>query len=159
MKNVILSTIKSSSSEDTVSIGEQLGRRCRGGEVFMLASDLGGGKTTFVKGLAKGLGSRDHVSSPTFMVERVYSCRDDLSLHHFDFYRLQEGGIVARELHEVLDDKTSVIAVEWGQIITDTLPLDHITIRLERQANDEDHRLIQVSCPEKFSYLSQELSC
>src|SRR5688572_5517582 len=100
--------IESSSYEDTYETGKRFGSRCKGGEVFVLASDLGGGKTTFTKGLAAGLGSLDKVVSPTFTVSRVYKCRDGLYLHHFDFYRLNEPGVVGHELAEVIGDPHAV---------------------------------------------------
>src|SRR5690349_8475192 len=95
--------IKSSNSENTEQLGRELGARLRGGEVIELASDLGGGKTTFVRGLAVGMGSIDAVSSPSFTISQVYNS-DNLSLHHYDFYRLGEPGLMAQELSEVLDD-------------------------------------------------------
>jgi tRNA threonylcarbamoyladenosine biosynthesis protein TsaE len=147
----------SSSSADTFETGEQLGRNCKGGEVFLLVSDLGGGKTTFTKGLAKGLGASSTVTSPTFMVERVYECRDNLSLHHFDFYRLQEAGIVARELAEVLDDPKAIVAIEWGDVVNEVLPLEHIVLKLERQSDNEESRKLSASYPDKFSYLFEGL--
>src|SRR5690606_36483896 len=119
----------SSSSDDTFAIGERFGRACRGGEVFVLSSDLGGGKTTFTKGLARGLGCEESVGSPTFTVKRVYACRDGLSLHHFDFYRLSEPGVVAYELSEVASDPKAVVAVEWGDIVEDILPKHRIIIK------------------------------
>jgi tRNA threonylcarbamoyladenosine biosynthesis protein TsaE len=148
---------QSLSSDATSAIGEQLGHSCRGGELFVLSSDLGGGKTTFTKGLASGLGSSNMVNSPTFMVERVYDCRDGIKLHHFDFYRLSEGGMVARELSEVLEDPKAVVVVEWGDIVSEILPLDHIRIVIERQADRKDSRSIKVSYPNKFSYIFEGL--
>lgn len=145
--------IDSSKQEDTLKIAEQFGRACKGGEIFLLASDLGGGKTTFTKGLTKGLGSTDIVSSPTFMVSRVYECRGSLKLHHFDFYRLNEGGVVAYELAEILEDKNNVIAIEWGGIVTGVVPQDHITVVMDRTAEGEDARKITVTIPEKFAYM------
>lgn len=146
--------IISSGSYDTYAIGEQLGKTCKGGEVIVLSSDLGGGKTTLVKGLAAGLGSSAIVNSPTFMVERVYPCRDGISLHHFDFYRLQEGGMVALELAEVLEDPKAVVAVEWSDIVSDRLPLEHVLLRLERQVAHEEERKITIQFPDKFIYLT-----
>ena len=91
------------------------------------------------------------------MVERVYKCRDDLELHHFDFYRLQEGGIVARELEEVVNDTHAVIAVEWGDVVSSVLPLEHIEVRLERTADNEDKRKITIKYPENFSYVFEDI--
>lgn len=121
-------------------------------------SDLGGGKTTFTKGLARGLGSDAVVSSPTFTVSRVYECRDNLRLHHFDFYRLQEGGMVGRELDEVVQEDKSVVAVEWGDVVNEVIPTEHIKIKLGRTAEGEDIRVIDVTYPEKFSYIFEAMA-
>ena len=91
------------------------------------------------------------------MVERVYPCRDTISLHHFDFYRLSEGGMAARELQEVLEDPKAVVAVEWGDVVAGVLPLEHIKIILERQAKGEGARAITITFPEKFGYISKGL--
>ena len=144
--------IATSNSDATFAIGERLGRNCQGGELFVLSSDLGGGKTTFTKGLAKGLGSTDSVSSPTFTVSKVYKGKD-LKLHHFDFYRLNEGGMVAHELAEFIDDPKSVVAVEWGDIIDDVLPKRRVTVRFERVASGEDDRQITIQCSEELIYI------
>lgn len=110
----------------------------------MLGSDLGGGKTTFVKGLAQGLGCEQVVGSPTFTVSRVYQCRDGLELHHFDFYRLSDPGVVAYELSEAVDLPKAVVAVEWGDIVSSALPEGRIELRLERSHTGENVR--QISC-------------
>ena len=143
----------SSKPEDTYAIGEQLGRACKGGEVFLLASDLGGGKTTFTKGLAKGLGSEAVVASPTFTVSRVYQCTKKISLHHFDFYRLQTGGMVVHELNEIAEDTNAVIVIEWGEIVSDVIPLEHIKIIFDRMVENEDSRNITITYPSKYGYI------
>ena len=143
----------STSSDDTLKIAERFGRNCKGGEVFFIASDLGGGKTTFTKGLAVGLGSDDIVSSPTFMVNRIYDCRDGMQLHHFDFYRLSEGGMVAHELKEVLEDPKNIIVVEWGDIVAGTLPGEYVRIDIARDAAGEDVRQLNFNVPSRFDYL------
>lgn len=121
----------------------------------MLVSDLGGGKTTFTKGLAAGLGSTDHVGSPTFTVSRVYKCRDDLYLHHFDFYRLAEAGVVGHELAEVIDEPHAVIVIEWGDIVSDVLPAERITVSFDRVPGGEERRCINVSSPPGLEYVYQ----
>lgn len=140
-------------------LGEQLGRRCRGGEVFLLISDLGGGKTTLTKGLAAGLGSDDSVGSPSFTINRVYKCSNNLSLHHFDFYRLQDGGIVTHELSEVLDDPRAVVAIEWGDAVSDALPPNRIEIDLKRVAEDESRRQIIIKYPAEVAHIFKDLKC
>lgn len=123
----------------------------------MLLSDLGGGKTTLVKGLAKGLGSNDHVVSPTFTISRVYKCRDHLSLHHFDFYRLQNAGVVAHELAEVVDDSHIIVAIEWGDIVKSSLPSRRVEIEIKTIDSYNNKRKIVITLPAGYEYLLREI--
>ena len=91
-------------SEQTEEVGSKIGTCLLGGEVILLSSDIGGGKTALVRGIARGLGSTDHVSSPTFTISKIYKS-PKLTLYHFDFYRLQEPGIINYELVEALHDE------------------------------------------------------
>lgn len=123
----------------------------------MLVSDLGGGKTTFVKGLAHGMGYDGVVSSPTFMVSRVYKGKK-LELHHFDFYRLDEGGMVGMELQELTHEPHVVLAVEWGDVVKNVIPMEHIVIKIDRVPSGEDDRTVTVKVPEKFAYLLEDMA-
>lgn len=145
------------SSDDTSALGERFGLACKGGEVFLLVSDLGGGKTTFTQGLAKGLGATEHVGSPTYMISRVYKCHDGIYLNHLDFYRLQEGGVVAHELSEAINDPKAVVAIEWGDIVSDALPERAVTIILSRIADSDHRRQISVAYPAESSYLMDDI--
>ena len=122
----------------------------RGGEVIELISDLGGGKTTFVKGLAKGAGSSDDVSSPSFTLTNEYATKH-FRIHHYDLYRLREAGIMSQELREVCGDKKSVVVIEWATIVSDVLPEDHVILRI--RATNETERTIDVTFPEQYHYL------
>ena len=112
------------------ALGEAIGVTLKGGEVFQLVGDVGAGKTTFVKGLAKGLAIEDEVQSPSFTISRVYDGRDGIQLVHYDFYRLTDAGIMADELNEMVHDPKTVTVVEWADIVEGVLPEDHATIRL-----------------------------
>jgi len=140
----------STSSTDTEAFGEQIGTRLRGGEVIELVSDLGGGKTTFVRGLARGAGSTDTVASPTFTISREYRAKN-FTVVHFDFYRLDESGIVAEELREFIGDPQTVVVVEWGDIVEDVLPVKRVSVRLAQV--DDDTREIYCKIPSTYSYL------
>lgn len=133
-----------------MALAERIGQRFRGGEVIELVSDLGGGKTTFVKGLAKGMGSLDTVHSPSFTLSNEYRA-GDITLCHFDFYRLQEAGVMRDELAELVNDPQVVVAVEWPDIIEDVLPASRITVRIT--PTGETARQIEISYPEQLSYL------
>jgi tRNA threonylcarbamoyladenosine biosynthesis protein TsaE len=135
---------------DTLKFGEVIGQACRGGEVFELLSDLGGGKTAFVRGLAIGIGTEDDVSSPSFTINNTYQGKN-LTLQHFDFYRLEEAGVVADELEEDIRAPLTVVAVEWGDIVHDVLPDDRIKVRIIPE--ESELRVFEFSFPEGRDYL------
>jgi tRNA threonylcarbamoyladenosine biosynthesis protein TsaE len=145
---------KSTSSDETEHIAEQLGSKLRGGEVVELVSDLGGGKTTFTRGLTRGAGSKDKVGSPTFTLSREYNA-PKFTIAHFDFYRLGEAGIVGDELAEVVGDPQYIVVVEWGEIVHDVLPSDRLTVRITLAG--EEARRLTFEYPEKLSYLVEGL--
>lgn len=138
------------SPEATQELAATIGKRLKGGEVIELVSDLGGGKTAFVRGLAQGMGSHDQVASPTFTISREYHA-DSLTLYHFDFYRLHEPGIITAELAEFIDDPKAVVAVEWSDIAKHVLPERRVTVRLI--LTGEQSRQLQFSYPSELAYL------
>lgn len=118
------------SAEETEELGVRLGKQLKGGEVIELSSDLGGGKTTFVRGLARGAGSTDRVASPTFTISKVYAA-PQFAIHHFDFYRLNEPGLIRHELEEVVGDEQTVTVIEWSKIVEDCLPEKTVKIHIK----------------------------
>jgi len=116
------------SEEQTRAFGEKLGRSLKGGEVIELIGDVGAGKTSLTKGIAKGLGITEDVQSPTFTISRQYEGHDGIRLAHYDFYRINDAGIMADELHEVLGDPKTVTVVEWSSVVEDVLPDERIKI-------------------------------
>ena len=93
-----------------IDFGAKLGAELRGGEVIELIGDVGAGKTTFTKGLAKGLAIAETVQSPSFTISRVYDGR--LELVHYDFYRLNNAGVMALELADNLSDAEKVVVID-----------------------------------------------
>lgn len=156
MNTVLIWQTNSTSSVATEQLGEHIGHNVRGGEVFELVSDLGGGKTTFTRGLVRGTGSIDTVGSPTFTLSREYEATK-FKIAHFDFYRLSEAGIVADELAEIIGDTAYVTVVEWGDIVHDVLPTSTVTVRISLDASDENARAITMEYTQKFSYLLEGL--
>lgn len=154
MNTVMTWQTNSTSSAQTEGLAEALGSKLRGGEVIELVSDLGGGKTTFTRGLVRGTGSTDKVASPTFTLSREYNA-PKFTIAHFDFYRLAEAGIVADELAEVVKDPQYVTVVEWGEIVEDVLPAKRLTVRL-RQTGD-DNREMSFEYPSELAYLLEGL--
>ena len=122
-----------------------------------LRSDLGGGKTTFVKGLARGAGSKDIVTSPTFTLNQIYSAKNGVRIAHHDFYRLNEPGIMADELTESLSDDKTITVVEWGDIVDDVLPGDRITVEFKPIATSTDERQIIIYYTEKMISVIKQL--
>ncbi|HET9174556.1 MAG TPA: tRNA (adenosine(37)-N6)-threonylcarbamoyltransferase complex ATPase subunit type 1 TsaE [Candidatus Saccharimonadales bacterium] len=155
MSKKLLWRTTSSGPEQTERLGEALGPRLRGGECLELISDLGGGKTTFVRGLARGVGSPDTVSSPSFTLSNEYRGGSVL-LYHFDFYRLNEPGIMRQELKELVTDTEAVTVVEWADIVEDVLPPDTVTITMS--ATGETSREIACAYPETRAYLFEGLA-
>jgi len=146
----------STGSADTSRLGELLGSKLAGGEVIELRSDLGGGKTTFVKGLAKGAGSNDQVASPTFTLKRVYKT-PKFQIFHYDFYRLSEPGILHEELAESIGDKRAVTVIEWSDIVKDVLPAGRLSIEFTPTANDPDERQVSTQYSENFQGIIREI--
>lgn len=130
------------SDQETKDLAMKIGSQLKGGEVFELVGDVGAGKTTFVKGLAKGLEVEDDIQSPSFTISRQYDARDGLQLVHYDFYRLADPGILANEVAEMTQDSTTVTVIEWADIVEGVLPSNRITITLESPS--ETSRLITI---------------
>lgn len=130
-------------SEATRLLGRKLSSLLQGGDVIELSSDLGGGKTTLTQGLAEGLGYTGRVTSPTFTLSQEYLLPSGLELHHYDLYRLSEGGILDFEIGEDVASDHVITVVEWGDVVQGVLPDErlHISLRL----TSESERKITIS--------------
>jgi tRNA threonylcarbamoyladenosine biosynthesis protein TsaE len=146
----------STDSADTERLGELLGRLLKPPAVIELKADLGGGKTKLTRGLVHGLGSKNTVSSPTFTINKIYKAKN-VEIHHYDFYRLPEPGIVADQLEESLHGPNTIVIVEWGGSVDGVLPKDRISIELLPTANNPDERAIKISYPESMSDVLKQL--
>ena len=107
-----------------------LARRLKGGEVIELVGDVGAGKTTFVKGLAEGLGIQEVISSPTFTISQIYRSKKGPDLYHYDFYRLSEPGLMKYELAGALSDPMAITVLEWADSVADILPAERIVVTI-----------------------------
>ena len=132
----------SKSVEDTLQFASQMAEQFKGGEVVTLSGDLGAGKTVFSKGIAKGLGIKQTVTSPTFTIMCQY-LEGRLKLYHFDMYRLSSG-VEAEEFgfSEYILDSESVSLIEWSENIQSILPKNVIKVIIEKI--DDNTRLIKV---------------
>ena len=123
-----------SSEDETIALGEQLAQRLPEKCVVLLIGNLGAGKTTLAKGIAKGLGiAPDEVSSPTFTLIHEYSER----LYHIDLYRLDDARSVARLGLDELFDRNAVVLIEWGERFVELMPEERVEIRLTRMSDEE----------------------
>jgi len=96
------------------------------------------------------MGSTDKVASPSFTLSREYKAGSK-TLYHFDFYRLQDAGIVANELAEVAGDPSGVVIVEWADIVEGVLPVNRLTVRIKTLGDTT--REFVFMYPEDLSYL------
>lgn len=154
MPNYETMKITAQSAQETERIAAHIGTRLRGGECVELVSDLGGGKTTFTRGLAMGAGSMDAVASPTFTISKMYKT-EKFEMHHFDFYRLPDAGLAAHELHDLLNDAEVVIVVEWAGVVEDVLPDQRLIISLDKLS--ETARELKLQFPSDLKYLVEGL--
>lgn len=143
----------STTAEQTEQIAHNIGKQLKGGECIELVADIGGGKTTFVRGLAKGAGSSNHVSSPTFTISKVYKT-NNFDIIHFDFYRLKDAGLIEYELEENIVDNKSVIIIEWSDVIRHVLPKGRLIIKIEVT---EFGRKLTLKSPKELSYLLKNI--
>ena len=128
--------------QETEAAGEALAARLEAGSVIAYAGDLGAGKTAFTRGLARGLGCRGRVTSPTFTIVNEYE--GNSPLFHFDLYRL--GG--EDELFDIgWEDylvRGGVCAVEWSERAAGVLPPETVTVTIARHPENEDWREITI---------------
>ena len=110
--------------------------------VIELVGDVGAGKTTFTKGLARGLEITEEITSPTFTISKVYENSRGQKLVHYDFYRLENPGIMVEDLFENLQDPQTVTIIEWADTVSEILPANHL--RLEILINDDGSRTLNL---------------
>ena len=130
----------SHSEEETEQLGERLGQALSPGAVVAYTGGLGMGKTAFTRGLARGLGCTERVTSPTFTLVNEYPGR--IPLFHFDVYRLSGSDALYDIGWDDYLDRGGVCAVEWSENIADALPEDTVTVTLS--ALPEGGRAIEV---------------
>ena len=126
--------VKSNSPRETQQLAEKLAKTLKGGETVALFGDLGAGKTVFVQGLAKGLGLKRKITSPTFVFMRSYSLNikgKKLTLHHLDLYRGQNYQDFQSLGLEEIFTKDTIVVLEWADRIEGILPKKRIDVTFE----------------------------
>ena len=123
--------------KETEALGEKIGKTVAAGTVIALIGDLGTGKTTLTKSIARGLGVTETVTSPTFNIIREYKS-GRLPLYHFDVYRIGDPDEMFELGYEEYFYGDGVCVVEWADIIEELLPEDAVTIRIESGASEDE---------------------
>ena len=147
---------KINSVEDTTQLGINLGKLLKSGDIVCLTGDLGTGKTHITKGIAKGLGIEDNITSPTFTIVNEYET-GRLKLNHFDVYRVSDPD----EIYAIgFDDyifSDAVSVIEWANYIEEILPQDFLHILIEKDLSQgEYYRKITITpYGEKYNYIKE----
>lgn len=141
--------------EETSRIGEQLGKLLNTGNIICLSGDLGAGKTAFTKGIAKGLGVEDYVTSPTYTIINEYQGR--LPLYHFDVYRLND----VEEMYELGYEEyffgDGVVVLEWADIVMDIIPRERLWITILNTSGDNSREIIMEPTGEVYDNILKGL--
>lgn len=117
--------------EDTAALGERLGREAAPGEVYTLIGDLGVGKTVFTQGVARGLGIKDCVNSPTFTIVQSYE-DGRLPFYHFDVYRIGDVEEMEEIGYEDCFYGQGICLIEWANLVEEILPEKYVQITIEK---------------------------
>lgn len=138
------------SAEETKTLGVSVAKNLHGHNVIALHGELGSGKTTFVQGLAKELGMKKRITSPTFIIVRRYKMNIKYKIsnikyfYHVDLYRINcEEEIKGLGIAEIIEDQTNVVVMEWAEKMGEMLPKRRIDIHFEYI--DEDKRKIIIN--------------
>ena len=140
--------MKITSESEMLAFGRKFAQQLQLPAVIELVGDVGTGKTTFTRGLAEGLGVAEAVTSPSFTISKRYAFPSG-ELVHYDFYRLDDPGIMREELDETLATPNTVVVVEWGGDVADLLP--SYKTRLELTLNEDGSRTIMEGAHETLS--------
>lgn len=139
------------SAQETQKLGQEFAARLNfgklnsrnGAAIICLSGDLGSGKTTFIQGLARGLGITKRILSPTFVLMREYSLVGQMKFYHVDLYRIESPADVrGLGLQEIWDNQENIIAIEWPEKIKEILPGKIIELRFSYL--DENARKIEI---------------
>lgn len=139
-----LMIIETNSEKETWDLGFSLGEKACAGQVYTLVGDLGVGKTIFTKGLAKGLGIDEPVSSPTFTIVQIYD-EGRLPFYHFDVYRIGDVEEMDEIGYEDYIYGEGVSLIEWANLIEEILPEHYTEIKIEKDLEKGfDYRRITI---------------
>jgi tRNA threonylcarbamoyladenosine biosynthesis protein TsaE len=128
MKELLSTKIRVKSMDETLKLGEIIGKLLKPGTIIALKGELGAGKTVLVKGIARGLGAEEEPNSPTFVIMNCYEGR--LPLYHFDLYRVADEDELIAMGYEEFFFGGGVAAAEWADRVPEIFPEDAIEIAI-----------------------------
>lgn len=141
------------SYEETIALGEKLGKLLPKGTTLALKGDLAGGKTTFTKGIGKALNISQVINSPTFTILKIYN--GDLPLYHIDAYRLENNNY---DLGMDEFEEEGIMVVEWPEYYVDYLPDDYIEIDFT-YIDDNSREINFINHGTKYENIVKEMQC
>lgn len=136
--------IETYTPEETFAFGEKIGRESVPGQVYTLIGDLGVGKTVFTQGVARGLGIREPVNSPTFTIVQIYE-DGRMPFYHFDVYRIGDVEEMEEIGYEDYFYGEGICLIEWANLIEELLPAHYSRIAIEKDLEKGfDYRKITI---------------
>ena len=156
MSNNILS-VETNSPEETEKFANSLASILEPGDVICLDGDLGAGKTAFTRGVARSLGIREHITSPTFTIVNEYEGK--MPLYHFDVYRIEDSSEMLEIGFDEYIDGNGICVIEWAKNIMDIIPPDHIDVTIKKDYSKDDsyRQIILEPKGEKYKSLINSL--
>ena len=145
------------SVEETLRFGERLGKLLKAGDIIALTGELGSGKTTLVKGIARGMGVKDpsHVNSPSFVILKEHKGR--IPLYHFDVYRLDDPSSMETTGYKDFFYGSGASVIEWASKIRELLPDEYLDVELTVTGEDE-RRLAIEGRGRRYDQISRRLA-
>lgn len=132
-------SIITKNEQETLEFAQKFASELKGGEVFLLEGDLGTGKSVLVRGVAAGLGIAKQITSPTFVIMKVYEVENHATIKklvHVDAYRIEVNDLFQIGLKEYLNDPETVVFIEWGdKVKKDLKKYQFETIKIDHQEN------------------------
>ena len=132
----------SHSENETKEIAKKIAKELKNGDVIILSGDLGSGKTKFTEGFLSYYGLENEISSPTFTIVNEYK-KGDINIYHFDVYRIED----LDEFYAIGGEEyfaKGICVIEWGEIIEQIVPKEHIKITFERNFENENVRTLNI---------------
>ena len=130
---------------ETINFAKNIASKLKVGDILVLSGDLGAGKTKFTEGILSYFGLENEISSPTFNIVNEYHT-NSINIYHFDVYRLENDD----EFYEIGGEEyfeKGICIIEWGELIEDIIPKEHIKIFFEKDLANENIRNITIQYP------------